>query len=217
MNQGQMCLINTRSNAPENVTKLSGWFQKLREYEGNGVYYYQMGGDVKIGVGQVDDSLKNERPTCPYEVVLVVPTELQVSSCHVDDNMIAAVCNYQARREYARLKTQREAKQREFEVANRIKNAIDELDAQIKDIEMALKESERDGITRFYYAYGKHDATGREYCWRIPFVLHDVVRPGVTALVQARDGVERCVVTRVEISPQFLHHKLVIGVENENS
>lgn len=218
MYQGQTCWIETRSNAPDDYVKLSGWFQKLRSDDGNGVFYYQLGSDFKLAVDAVDDSMLNKSPERHYEVVMVVPAELQAKHTKIDDEIVKSICLREILQEIKRMDKVYHEKAEQLAKLDALRKEAESILSQRTELTKAYDEAMRNGgVPKFYYAYGKHDADGKEYCWRVPFGLRDLVQPGATVMVEARDGIKSCVVTRVQISPQLFHHKKVAAVAQKSA
>lgn len=218
MYQGQTCWIETRSNVPEDYAKLSGWFQKLRSDDGNGVFYYQVGSDIKLAIDAVDDSMLNKFPERYYEIAMLVPTELQAKHTKIDDEIVKDICLQKIIQEIKRVDNVYHEKVEQLAKLDVLRKEADHVLGQRMELTKAYNEAMRNGgVPKFYYAYGKHDAEGKEYCWRVPFDLRDLVQPGKTVMVEARDGIESCVVTRVQISPQLFHHKKVVAVAQKSA
>ena len=213
MYQGQVCWIETRSNVPDDYAKLNGWFMKLRNDDGKGVFYHQVGGDVKLCTDAVDDSMLNKFPERYYEIAMVVPSELQAKHTKIDDEIVKDICSQEILQEIKQIDEAYHAKVAQLTRLDALRKEADQILSQRMELTKAYNEAMKNGgVPKFYYAYGKHDADGREYCWRVPFDLRDLVQPGKTVMVEARDGIESCVVTRVHVSPQLLHHKKVVAV-----
>lgn len=217
MYQGQTCWIETRSNAPDDCAKLNGWFMKLRNDDCKGVFYHQVGGDVKLCTDAVDDSMLYKFPERYYEIAMVVPSELQAKHTKIDDKIVKDICFQEILQEIKRVDNVYHEKVEQLAKLDVLRKESEKETEHILGQHMELTKAyhealQNGGVPKFYYAYGKHDVDGKEYCWRVPFDLRDLVHPGATVMVEARDGIKSCIVTRVQISPQLFHHKKVVAV-----
>lgn len=215
MYQGQMGWLETRGNATgyENV---SGWAVKLRA-DKNNILFYMLGRDVGIEAKIVDDSLGNKNPDRPYVIIAAVPARMQAMHTSVEGvDLEKLVAMDAVSGELERIRNEKEAKDKlvaklESDL-KRADAALFALIAREKELNNSVLANQSSGRIEFYYAYGKHDANGKEFCWRIPYDLRDSVKPGCTAIVETKFGHKSCVITRVETLSQYLNHEMVISV-----
>lgn len=215
MYQGQMGWLKTRDNAT-GYEDVSGWALKLRTDE-NRVLFYLLGRDAGVEADIVDDSLGNKHPNRPYVITATVPARMQALHTFIDGvdlEKLVAMGDVSDALERIR----EEKKEKDKLVAKlgsdlkRADAALSALIAREKELNDSVLANQSGGRIEFRYAYGKHSADGKEFCWRIPYDLRESVKPGCTAIVETKFGHESCVITRVETLPQYLNHKMVISV-----
>ncbi len=206
MFQGQVGLLVSRPNRTD-VESCRCWVQKLRTDDGK-VNLYQLNvpeEQVMFNLKDVDESLTNAHSDLPYEIKCVLPVELQLEKTDLD--------TYKLEDEIAQGQVmERVAKLKEDEriLTEKIKDLLESRNKISKIIDdMVSSCSSGEG---YMYAYGKHNASATEFCWRVPEDLREKVKPGCTIIVETKYGRSEALVTRVETTHYFIPHKVVLGV-----
>ena len=216
MYQGQIARIVDR------MTNRSGWYQKLRET--SGVWYFKVGpSSIEAGVipnDDVDESKLRDNHTKRYAIDLEVPASIQMEATHFQpmediETRIASGKTLDAistelgdlTRHKGVLETQYEGLLRQM---RGLDNGINDLSVKIRELEAARDQIQRGVCYEFTYAYGVHSGSPKEYCWRVPERYADLIGPGAEAVGETTGGQQPFTVTRVEKSPEFRQHKLVV-------
>lgn len=219
MYQGQLCKIQVHENRDPAFTELvgkeGGWFLKLRDEYGRTRFHLvgePEGHGMCIDPAMVDESLRNEDATKPFYVICVVPSGLQAAMLTVSPKLEGQVSRLCLDAKIAAAdrasEAQHETLKRALEKAKQYTDKAAELDAQAMELRKIAAMAE----PYFVYAYGKHNAAGQEFAWRVPFELYDRVLPGSTVVVDTKFGSQPVVVTRVERISHLLAHKMVVSM-----
>lgn len=192
-----------------------GWFLKIEGDDGTPVFHLvddSRNTEMTIPSSMVDESLCNREPSKPYYVVFAAPPKLQPLVTNVSsklDTLATQSCleaklgdlsrNSQVLSEHLKMLEQKAAAVRE---------KLEGVDKQIVELyKISVMPS-----PHFVYAYGKHPGDDREFCWRVPYSLYNLVQAGSKILVDTRNGEASVVVTKIEQSHYLLDHKLVLSV-----
>lgn len=206
MFQGQVGLLVSRPNRTD-VESCRCWIQKLRTDDGK-VNLYRLNvpeEQVMFNLKDVDESLTNAHPDLPYEIKCVLPVELQLEKTDLDTYKLEdEIAQGQVMERVAKLKED------ERVLTEKIKDLLESRNKISKIIDdMVSSCSSGEG---YMYAYGKHNASAAEFCWRVPEELREKVKPGCTIIVETKYGRSEALVTRVETTHYFIPHKVVLGV-----
>ena len=222
MHQGQICKLRQRGAGD------AGWYQKLRADNGCVGFYPIRSSPLSEPAGaviqdsQVDSSGADSFPSRPYVISFVLPTAEQVKHAflEINEDVQREICKRQFLETLDERIRQLRAtadhqeknlrqKMAQEEICRRLYNeSMDQLE-ELTRIRTRVECGEEPSFT---YAYGKHNAAGQEFCWRVPSILADRVVPGITAVADTKYGEQTFVVTKVERIPQLLNHKLVLRI-----
>ena len=208
MFQGQIGLLVSRPNRAD-IESTRCWVQKLRAGDGK-INLYRLNvpeEQVVFNLKDVDESLTNANPEKPYEIKCVLPVELQMKKMDLDTYKLEdEVSQVQVLERVAKLKED------ERNLSNKIKVLLESRSKISKAIDDIVGSCPNGN--GYMYAYGKHDVSDREFCWRVPEELRDKVKPGCTIVVDTKYGKCNAIVTRVETTHYFVPHKAVFSVIN---
>lgn len=218
MKHGQLCKIQVHSNQDPafSLSKGGGWFLKLRDSDGKDTFHLvddDRNMELSIPASMVDESLRNEAPERPYYIVFIVPEKLQATvtsvSSGMDDLAVLSCVEARTKELTATRNTYYENQKRAEREAETWKESVQRIEHNIAELWQIAHAPE----PHFVYAYGMHPGDDREFCWRVPCELYDVVKVGSHISVDTKLGKAKAVVTKIEKSSYLLKHRLVISVD----
>lgn len=207
MYQGDIVRLKNRTNSE------MGWYQKLRCNDSN-VYFINLNDtNNKIKENCVDAN--NTKDDKQYVVINIISGEdvIKYSHFNISDELVKDI-NKQEQIKYhsSKLDKLKLARMNNGECCrDYLKFCVndEEYKRQIEELEKIIKTIKETGVIEYIYMYGKHIATSnKEYCWLVPVGFN--IKVGDTVVVDTVIGVNKAIVTRLELSTEIKEVKSVL-------
>ena len=190
-----------------------GWYQKLRCEDG--VFLVGLSPNIgRIELRYVDESGTGLEKDFEIDAVLSGEDIVKYSHFQINEDTVQRISAKKQtetlRKEIDNLKIEQNRNSYYLKQYEKYKNENESYETKINALENVISQIDKSGAIEFTYAYGKHTADTKAYCWTVPSWME--VKIGDTVLVNTSMGKSKAIITQIEKSYDRRNHKSIIKV-----